>query len=278
MLSEPALRSEFLLLTLEMAGPFDSKAMLHRTAYLAQAMSGTTQYDFKPHPYGVYSEDLDRDIENLGVVSKSVSIPYPIYTDSHCAVKLSPDGRARLAKLGNSHMPDGMVGKLTSSFLKIKSMDKYALMEAVYSEFGSKSRVDYGRVNDDLDNLLPKVGNCYKANPNHESTLVVSILEIIKECLPKLKAATELQKTVALHLANELIQRIGDVSDKLAPPVDYGAVKPKLVEISEIESCFRNYCHKKKIMKDFFKRSLDEICTKEEIERIYRAYDKAFPV
>ena len=278
MLLEPPLRQEFLLLTIGLAGPFDSTAKLQKTVYLAQAMSGTSQYDFKPNPYGAYSEDLDRDImDNFELVSPWPVMPFPDYTKSSYSVKLTREGRKQLGRLKDQIKVDGKFGPLSRSLAKIKGMDKYALMEAVYSEFGPKSDIDHDSVNDSLRNLLPKVGKCYEEDSNHESTFVMSILEIIKECMPKLKDVPELQKTVVLHLAHELIQRIAEISDKLTPPINYRVVKPKILEISELEFYFRNYCDKKKIMKDLLKRSFDEMFTEEEIERIYRAYEKVLP-
>ena len=85
MLSEQASRQEFLLLALGLAGPFDSKAMLQRTVCLAQKMSGVNQYDFKPHPYGVYSEDLARDINDCGLAQPELVTPYPTHSESRNA-------------------------------------------------------------------------------------------------------------------------------------------------------------------------------------------------
>ena len=272
MLSEPALRSEFLLLTLEMAGPFDSKAMLHRTAYLAQAMSGTTQYDFKPHPYGVYSEDLDRDIENLGMVSKSVYMPYPNYSDSHYVVKLSPDGKAKIAGLGDSHMPDGPLAALPMSLAKIKDMDEHDLVEEVCTIH--PHTVDHDDINSTMLSLIPKLTAYSKRNDDRPSDFVLYVLETVRRYLKiddrDLKPQ---QNMVILLLAHELVKRCSDIFDALTLPADIKTIKPKLVELSEVERLLRGYCHDKKIKDDIFRLPFGKAFTEEELDKLAQVVD-----
>ena len=270
MLPEPPLRQECLLLTLGLAGPFESKAMLQRTVYLAQAMSGTNQYDFKPHPYGVYSEDLGRDIDNLGMVSKSVSMPYPDYTDSHYEVRLSPGGQARLAEMGNSQMPGGLAVALPASLAKIKDMDRYGLVEKTYSTACLRP-VDRDGTNNVLNGLIPKLTAFSERNDDWESDFVISALEMAGSYLEiDDKALQPQQNMVVLHLAHELVQRCSDISDALPAGK---AVKPKVVELSEVELLLRGYCHDKKIKDDIFQLPFGEAFTGEEIDKLAQVVD-----
>ena len=265
MLSEQASRQEFLLLALKLAGPFDSTAMLQRTVYLAQTMTGIDQYDFK-HPYGVYSEDLARDIDGLGVVSKSVSMPYPVYSDSHYAVKLSPEGQAGLAGMGNSQMPDGMAGKVRGSFSKIKSMGKHDLVEKVYSEIYPHT-VDRGNLNNALRGLIPKVTAYYKKNDDTESDFVLTVMEVAKLYLEiDDKNLKPQQNMVILHLVHELVQRCSDIYDVL--PADIETLEPKLVGLSEVERLLREYCHDKKIKDDMYHLPFDQVFTEKQIDML----------
>ena len=265
MLSEPALRQEFLLLALKLAGPFDSTAMLQRTVYLAQKMSGLSQYGFK-HPYGIYSEDLARDIDDLGMASKSISVPYPMYCDSRYAVKLSPGGQARLAGMEDSQMPGGMAAKVRDSFSKIKSMSKHDLVEKAYSEIHPHA-VDRGNASNALRGLIPKVSAYYKKNRDRESEFVMAVLEVVEPYLEiDDKDLTPQQRMVILHLVYELAQRCSDIFDVL--PADTEALEPKLVGLSEVEYLLRDYCHDKKIKDDVYRLPFDKAFTKEQIEML----------
>ena len=249
------------------SGLFKSKSRLQKAVYLVQSICGNNAYDFKGHPYGIYSERLDRDMMGSPALNSRQVLPYYDYRNSHYSITPKRWAREQLAQLQGSGLPDGMA----SALFKIKDMNDYAIADEAYSRFDPGGSLKYHRVEGSLRTAISKMKHCLDTNYGREPVFVMAMLEIIERCLPNLKDAPKLQRTVVLHLAQELVQRILDVSGKIAPPVDDGAVKGELVEISEIEVLFRSYCDDRGIMKDPFSLPLKEVFTKEQVDRICHA-------
>ena len=272
MISALSSRDQLLPLLVARAGPFKSKSMLQKAMYLVQSICGKDDYDFKGHPYGIHSEKLDKDMMGNPALNPNQVLPYYDYRNSHYSITPKKWAQEQLAELQSSSLPDGMA----SALFKIKDMNDYSIADEAYSRFDPRGSLKYHRVEDSLRTAISKMKHCLKTNYGREPVFVMSILEVMEKCLPNLENAPKLQRTVVLHLAHELAQRISDVSGKIAPPVEDEAVKGELVEISEIEVFFRSYCDDRGIMKDPFSLPLKDAFTKKEVDEIYRAL-KRFP-
>ena len=260
-------RSWLLSLLVDRAGPFKSKFRLQKAVYLAQSICGENAYHFKDLPYGIYSEELDKDIMDNPALNSRQVLPDYDYPGSYYSIKLKDWAKKQLAEPQSSDLPDDVI----SSLFKIKDMNDYAIADEAYSRFDPKGTLGHGRVEASLRTAISKMKHCLKTNYGREPVFVMAVLEIIERCLPNLGNATKLQKTTALHLAHELTQRISDVSGKMAPPVDDEAVKGELVEISEIDKLFRSYCDDRGIMEDFYSLPFDEVFTEKEVVEAYHA-------
>ncbi|WP_148699370.1 hypothetical protein [Candidatus Nitrososphaera evergladensis] len=253
-------------------GVIHGKTKFQKLTFLTQVLAHIDEYDFRKYHYGPFSDLLELDLSAYsGLVTIVENESMMNYGQHYFSFYLTSNGKKEIEKMKKELLPRTLE-KVENIIESRLARTRCELLDEVYSKFGIDPKDSLklaAEVKKELENILPPLIECSRTYNNRQSAFVLSTLEIIGNILKALESVSDTAKRgVALYLSRELIHKIADTSKDVRPPANSELLRPRFLEIAELESYLLGYCDKRKIYNNPFERTLDEAFTEEEAKRL----------
>lgn len=264
------------LYMMEISGTIYTKIKLQKLTFLAEYYSKSMPYDFRKHHYGPFSDTLDLDTSCFSnLIKHNVVDSMYNHNRQYHTYALTEEGKKQLTIL-KSKINTQLLDDVKNIVEKYGEKNSCDLLDEVYEKFALRPEDSTdleGKVINEFQKVIPPITSCYSTLKNGHATFLLSTLEIVDIILKSLKGITDtVQKGVILNLSREIIQKCCDLSkDIIMPNVNSISLRPKFIELIEIESFLREYCDTRGITKDPLKMTLEESITEEEADRLSQA-------
>ena len=263
------------LFVLHNAGTLYSKTKAQKLIFLAQYKSHLLNYDFEQHRYGPYSHLLSADMTcypSLIRYQINPSVWHP--ARRYYSFELT-DGGEKVLHVLLKGVDRGIVKSVKAT------LDQYAhkrlpvLLDEVYRDFalGPKdSSALEATIRQELEAISPAVSSSFQSYKNRQSFFLLTILQSLQTYLDALTRTTDtVARGVVLNLVRETTHKIQDVADDVIPPADSITLRPKFIEIADLESFLSDYCEQKRILPSLLRGSLEDVMKEDEAKRLSKA-------
>jgi uncharacterized protein YwgA len=262
------------LLILENVGTVYTKTKFQKLTFLVQYLSHLDFYDFKRHFYGPYSDSLELDTTCYTQLIECNIHDSLTSFNQYYTFRITDKGLAALGDLKKRISPYE-IERVEANLKKYANKSRCDLLDEVYSQFALKHGESNKLVSDVKSELLvvkPPLIQCSATHMNRQSTFVLSALEIVELILESLSGVKDtVQRGVVANLAREIIQKVSEIAKDIIPPNDSHKLRPRFVEIAELQSYLIHYCDSRNIFKDPFTQPLEKTFTEDEAKRLAQA-------
>lgn len=259
------------LYMLDISGPIVTKTKFQKLAFLVQYFSKIDIYDFRKHYYGPYSDDFALDTVTYPTLIEH-TINDSMYSDrQYHTYEITTQGKEQLAIFKKKISPD-VLEHVKENFTRYAEKNHCELLEESYSRFALKPQDSLAFKKEVIDNFMqikPNLTRCYETYQNRQSTFLLSTLEVVEYILKAIDTTSDtVKKGIVLNLSKEIIQKCNELINDIAPPAKSELLRPRFIEISELESFLREYCHTRNIVEDQLEAPLEDIIAEDEAQRL----------
>lgn len=274
-------RASILLFVLNELGEVITELKLQKLIFQVQNKAKIKGgYQYFEHYYGPYSKELSMDTFTLmkrGLIQKEIvsgsEHPYWVF-------RITDKGRRYFKDVIQPNFPSNLAHRIRNVLEMYANYDHYKLTEIVYKEWRIKKPEKLASEIEKLMINLQSVKSFWEALYFPECPIIPYFLAFLEYSQDALEKVSQIKDTVIKSVLVKACQELSDVLANVAQVCSREDLCPLDVlknicqtpdpSVSEIFGFIEDYCYRNNILPKLFDRSLSELMSGEEYQRLQK--------